>query len=481
MVRKHSNVLVIMSDEHNAGFLGCAGHPLVRTPCLDALAASGTRFVNAVTNSPICVPARASFATGRYVHEIGAWDNAHAYDGRVPGWGRRLQQNGIRVDSIGKLHYRNEADPTGFDRQIEPMHISKSGGQVWGSLREPLPTLSGPQMMYRAIGPGESGYNRYDRRIVDHAAAWLAQEAASGPQRPWALFVGLVAPHFPLVVPQRYFDMYAGADIRRPRLHPDDGYVRHPWVQAMDDFFHIDREFDDTTRRRALAAYMGLCTFLDDCVGELLRALAATGLDRTTTVIYTSDHGDNAGVRGLWGKCNMYAESIAVPLIVAGPGVPAGRVCKTPASLVDIAATITDCLGLDADPAQRGASLLGLVESGDDAARLVFSEYHAIGSVSASYMVQDARWKYIHYVGMRPELFRLDDDPGEERDLAGDARHADTLESYARRLRAICDPGGTDRRAKADQAKLIARHGGREAVLNSIELGADAVPGGHTE
>ena len=101
------NVLFIMSDEHQQKASGCYGHSFVRTPAIDTLAAGGTRFTNAYTNSPICVPARASFATGRTVHEIGNWDTAHPYDGQIKGWGHALQQHGMNSLSICKLHYRN--------------------------------------------------------------------------------------------------------------------------------------------------------------------------------------------------------------------------------------------------------------------------------------------------------------------------------------------------------------------------------------
>ena len=114
---KAKNLLFIISDEHQARALSCAGHPVVRTPNIDRLAARGTRFTSAYTPCPICVPARASLATGRYVHEIGYWDNAMGYDGRVPGWGARMQAAGVRVESIGKLHYANGDLLTGFDRQ----------------------------------------------------------------------------------------------------------------------------------------------------------------------------------------------------------------------------------------------------------------------------------------------------------------------------------------------------------------------------
>jgi len=124
-----NNVLFIMADEHQQKASGCYGHSFVKTPNIDKLAASGTRFTNAYTNSPICVPARASFATGREVHETGYWDNALAYDGRIEGWGHAMQKAGMHCLSIGKLHYRGEEDPTGFDEQIVPLQHPEWQGQ----------------------------------------------------------------------------------------------------------------------------------------------------------------------------------------------------------------------------------------------------------------------------------------------------------------------------------------------------------------
>ena len=127
---KPTNLLFIMSDEHDPRYMGCSDHStwgsLMHTPVMDGLAARGTRFRSAYTTCPICVPARASFATGRYVHEIGYWDNAMGYDGRIRGWGHQLQDSGIPVESIGKLHYRKDEDPTGFDRQHNAMQIQSS-------------------------------------------------------------------------------------------------------------------------------------------------------------------------------------------------------------------------------------------------------------------------------------------------------------------------------------------------------------------
>jgi choline-sulfatase len=475
-----SNILFIMSDEHNPKMLGGAGNPMVRTPHLDALAARGTRFTCAYTNSPICVPARASFATGRYVHDIGYWDNAIAYDGRVPGWGHRLQATGHRVEAIGKLHYRNAEDPTGFDRQTEPMHIKDGIGQVWGSIRDPLPVKDGAQQMLTEIGPGESGYNRYDMRIADRACAWLHDQAPQPGHRPWVLYLGFVAPHFPLVVPQEYFDLYPLDRIEMPKLLPRDGYRHHPWIRAMDDFQHVDREFDDDTRRRAIAAYFGLCTFVDAQIGRVLAALAATGLEATTRVIYSSDHGDNVGARGLWGKSNLYEEAAGIPMIVAGPDVPAGRLATTPVTLVDAYQTILHGVGLAREAWQAdglpGQSMLELATAPDRPERIAFSEYHAVGAASGAFMLRKGRYKLIHYSGMRPELFDLEADPEETTDLADDPAHGAALADLDAELRMIVDPDDANRRALADQAALIERFGGREAALGQGTPGATPAP-----
>lgn len=473
------NVLVLLSDEHDPRVTGSAGHLLARTPNLDRLAARGTRFVNAYTPSPVCVPARASLATGRWVHEIGYWDNAMGYDGRVPGWGHSLQAVGIRVESIGKLHYRNATDPTGFACQHEPMHLAEGVGQVWGSVRDPLPETIGPSPLFGQLGPGESAYNRYDARSADRAIAWLDERAREPPGEPWVLFVGFVAPHFPLVVPQRYLDLYPPDAIPLPKLLPRDGYRDHPWVAA--NRRHCDHDAalgTDERRRLAIACYLGLVSFMDEQVGRVLDALERSCLAPATRVIYSSDHGDNLGARGTWNKCLMYRESTGVPLIVAGPGVPAGQVCRTHANLIDIAPTILESSGIDPSGSSDlpGRSLVDLASSPDDLERPGFSEYHAVGSPSGAFMLARGRFKYHHYVGYAPELFDLDTDPEEARDLAPDPGYAAVLREFEAELRGMLDPEAVDRRAKNDQNALIERFGGREQALKTGPPGATPAP-----
>lgn len=472
-----TNLLIIMSDEHQARAMGNAGHDLVRTPNLDALAARGTVFENAYTPSPICVPARAAFATGRFVHQTRLWDNAMPYTGQIPGWGHALQLAGVPVESIGKLHYRAQEDPAGFDVEHMPMMVANGVGMVWGSIRrEDQRIASNGRMLGNYIGPGESKYTEYDRSVVERTASWLKEKAASGDTRPWCLYVGMVAPHFPLVVPQEYYDLYPLDRLAEPKLSPATGYRRHPWVEKQNEHMDTESMFADPNERlRAIAAYYGLCTWLDHNVGVVLGALAAAGFAESTTVVYTSDHGDNLGARGLWGKSTLYQESTAVPLIVAGPGIAPHR-CRTPVSLLDLSVTIPRHFGVDFEVADGLCPLTEIAAAPDDPDREVFSEYHAVGAVSGGFMLRRGKWKYHYYVGFPPELFDLDADPQETCDLAGDPACADVLADMERRLRRICDPEEVDAQAFADQDALIESHGGREAAKSMGAQGATPPP-----
>jgi choline-sulfatase len=475
------NLLVLMSDEHNPKFLGAAGHPFIETPNLDALAARGTRFASAYTTCPICVPARAAFAVGRYVHEIGYWDNADAYDGAIPSWHHALRDAGHRVVSIGKLHFRGRpGDDHGFSEEIVPMHIVEGIGDVKGLIRDNIPKRKGGDKMARRAGPGESPYTAYDRDIAARAQVWLHEQAPKWRDRPWVLFVSFVLPHFPLTAPPHWFYRYWQQELPMPKLYDAESRPRHPYLDEYAHAVDYDTHFTCAADvKRALAGYSGLVSAMDENVGNVLRALRDAGLDSSTRVMYTSDHGDNVGARGLWGKSTLYEESVGVPLLLAGPDVPAGRVIQTPISQIDCAPTILEATGEPPRVGGRdlsGASLFALA-NGAMPARPVISEYHAIGSIAAAYMLRFDRFKYCHYVAYRPQLFDLAQDPEELVDLADDPRYAAVIAEGERRLRAALDPEATDARAKRRQAELLARFGGREKALARGDLGFTPAPG----
>ncbi|HEV7719289.1 MAG TPA: sulfatase-like hydrolase/transferase [Arsenicitalea sp.] len=472
-----NNILVIMADEHARQVLGAYGNPIVQTPNLDRLAGEGTLFENAYCNDPICVPSRASFATGQYVHQTGHWDNARPYTGEQPSWGHRLQATGHRAVSVGKLHYRDPSDPTGFSEQILPLHILNGQGDASGLLRDSPRRAS--VKLAADVGRGDSTYLQYDRNIRDASIQWLRQAAETPADKPWALFVSFVCPHFPLIAPPEFYDRYPLDSLPFPTGRDIEN--DHPVIAAMRKNIPFDSHFRDETHiRQALAAYYGMVSFQDDNVGQLLSVLDETGLSKDTVIVYTADHGDNLGNRRLWGKSNMFEESAGIPILLKGPGVPQGKRVRTNVSLVDVFPTIVEAVGEKVHPDDAklpGRSLLQIAQEPDDADRTVFCEYHATAAITGLFMVRWDRYKYIHYEGYRPQLFDLESDPKEHHDLATDVAHADILREGARRLAAICDTAAATAEAFADQKKRIDALGGREAVSQMKGFGYTPAPG----
>ena len=462
------NFLVIISDEHRKDAMGCAGHPLVETPHLDRLAARGTRFSNAYTSSPMCVPTRAALACGDHVHRTGFWDSATPYDGSATTWMHRVRDAGHEMVSIGKLHFRNGEDDNGFSEEILPMHVLGGVGWMAALLREDPPAYGAAAELAADSGPGSSSYTDYDLAITAAATDWIG--ARQGSERPWAAFVSLVSPHFPLRAPQKFYDLYADADFDlEPQPLPD-----HPEIRNLARFFDYERHFTPETRRAAMAGYFGLTSFLDDCIGQILATLEESGQAEDTVILYLSDHGELLGDKGLWTKQVMYEASAGIPMILAGPGVPQGAVCNTATSIVDVAATALDVM-LDTpndnapDDNAPGLSLRQLAQNPDNADRTVLCEYHDGGSTTGAFMVRWGDWKYVYYPGLQPQLFNLADDPSEDHDLGTDVspRASAARTEGAARLAAICDADAVNRQCFADQAARIEALGGIDVCRNA--------------
>lgn len=463
------NVLFLFSDEHQRDALGCYGHPLVQTPHLDALARRGTRFSNAYTPSPVCVPARASLASGEYVHTTRCWGNAQAYQGEPQSWGHKLQAQGHRVDAIGKLHYRGKEYNNGFDEEILPLYIRNGQGWIKGLLRDHEAVIDCSHYATQ-IGPGDDSYTDYDLGVTRAACDWLKNKNNTGSGKPWALFVSWLRPHYPLTCPPAFYNLYPQETMDSARFTDIQQHAQHPVLQAIRKNFNYDNYFTESTRQIARASYYGLCSFLDAQIGQVIAALKASGQLDNTLIIYTSDHGDHNGDRSLWTKMTLYDESAAIPLIIAGQGIPQGKVTATLASLVDIYPSILSATGAEDDGKDRPGIALQTLAGQPDFDRAILSEYHDGGSPTGMFMLRNARWKYNYYPGYAPALYDMHYDPDELTDLGESDIHTDIRTQCHAQMLTLVDPEAANKRAFADQAARIESLGGIQAVLNSGEF-----------
>ena len=465
-----NNILFIMADEHNYNCINQLGNDFIITPNIDSLVKEGTTFTSAYTPSPLCVPARASLATGTYVHTNKYWDGAHAYDARIPGWQHVLRDNNVNVTSIGKLHYKDRTIDTGFTETIEPMHLKDGLGDLFGLLREEMPPKDACKRLSEELGRGDCEYLEYDRLITNKAIEWIRkQKKREKPDSPWVLFVSFVSPHYPLIAPPDFYDLYNNANL------PYDNYQNlsknklHSWVKGIRESWPYDDYMDEEKRKIAVQAYYGMCSFMDSNVGKLLTELKQCDIYDDTTIIYASDHGESLGNRGLWGKMTMYEDSASIPLIIKGPNFKKNWMCKTPVTLIDLYPTIFDILSLDHVASEAnidGESLRAIANKTYDKNRCVLSEYHGAGSYGGAFMLRMGDYKYIYYVGHQPEVFDIKSDPNEKRNLANDPSFRSLVDMLDNALRSIINPESVDEAARSDQKKMLKDVGGIDFVLN---------------
>jgi choline-sulfatase len=466
-----SNLLFILGESHSRPLLGAYGHPLIKTPNLDRLAARGAVFRNSYCASPICVPSRAAIATGMYPHESGYWENSIALDGRADTWMRRVRDYGYEVAGIGKFHFRNETDDNGYSEQIIPMHIVDGVGELIGLLRSTNdePVRGGLWDLYtKRSGVGEeTAYQKYDRSVTQHAIDWLGDRARQQNRARFALSVHYVSAHAPYTVPQELFDLYPLEDIEIPAGFDFVHRPEHPVNQHLRKILGQRESLSKDEVRKVIACYFATITHLDREIGKVLGALDDLGLSDSTRIIYTADHGFSAGQHFLFGLFNLYEPSVGVPLIISGPGVPAGREVMQIASHVDLYPTILDSFGID--PGTRAVHLSGRslfpALNGSEESVLGFAEYHALGTTTGSYILRDGDYKLLYHVSFPSQLFNLQNDPEEIHDLATDPEWTATLHSLEAKLRTIVDPEQADAKAKQDQKARVDQLGGKEKIL----------------
>ena len=459
---------------------GCYGHPMVKTPNLDQIADTGVKFENAYCASSLCCPSRAAMATGLYPHQTGYWDNALVFDGRHASWHGQLRDRGYSAVAIGKLHYLSQEIDQGFSDEIVTMHIVKGTGDLIGLLRatdEGVPVRPPFREMYNQSGEGTAPYQNYDRDVTAEAVKWLKNEAPKQ-DHPWVLLVSYASPHPPFSVPKRFFDMYPMEDVPMPVQWEGTTRPDHPALNHTRRLDWLEEPFSEELVRRTVAGYCGLVSHVDEQIGEVMAAAHNLGMTDDTRILYTSDHGEAAGNHGLLGKTTLYEHSLGVPLLMSGPGIPAGRSITEVVSHVDLYETILDSTGCPTgtpDHLRFGNSLWPMIED-TPMDRIGFAEVHVKSTKNAAFMVRDGDMKLIYHVGAPSQLFDLGKDPQETNDLAANPAYNDTLEKLQRELRRIVDPDAANVRAKADQLAHAFKHGGPQAIRGGQNIVASPPP-----
>jgi arylsulfatase A-like enzyme len=470
------NVLFVMCDQLRRDFVSCYGSSPLPTPNIDRLAASGVRFDNAYVQSGVCGPSRMSFYTGRYVSSHGATWNLVPLSAAEHTLGDYLQVAGRAATLAGKTHVLPDTEALArlgieiasergallreggfavvdrYDGHMPPG--SESGYSEW--LRERGYASADPWSDYVvSVDDGGRVASGWQMRNV-HLPARVAEEhsetaymtdlaldwiRARG-EAPWVLHLSYVKPHWPYVAPAPYHAKFRGGDVGAIRRGPQDGTVdEHPVVRAYREHDECVTFANEAVARHVRPAYMGLIAQLDHHLGRLHDALSDLGRLRDTLIVFTSDHGEFAGDRGLGEKELLYDEIIGVPLIVCDPDTRADATRGTSeqrfVEAIDIVPTILDALAIGgATHRIEGRSLLPMTRRIDGAPPrdAVYAELdygfrrarrvlgRSVGQCRAM-MVRTEEWKFVHWEGFRPQLFDLARDPHELRDLGADPAH----------------------------------------------------------
>ncbi len=455
--------LILMADQLAAAWLPAYGHPLVQTPHLDALARGATVFDAAYCPYPLCAPSRAAILTGRYASRLGVFDNAAELPAATPTVVHALRAAGFETAVAGKMHFIGPDQLHGFEQRLTTDIYPADLGWTpdWDRpLDQPLPWY---HTMESVLHPGvcaASMQTDYDEEVSFHAVRKLHELGRRRDGGPFLLFVSFSSPHDPWEIPARFWERYRREEIDDPAVPAIALQEADPHSRRLRAMSGVDRAaLTGDQIRHARHGYYAAISYLDERVGEVLGALRESGLEERTTVVFTADHGEQLGERGLWYKMSFFEPSVRVPLIVRVPGQSAGRRVAEPVSLLDLAPTILQLAGLPALEGD-GVSLAAAVNgSGPVPAEPVVAEYHAEGVQAPAAMIRAGRHKLI-VSGEDPDLlYDLHDDPLELHNLASDPEYAQTRRRLREQLFARLDFADIDRRVRASQREraLVAR------------------------
>jgi choline-sulfatase len=433
---KHPNILLIMADQMTAPVLPIYGHPVVKSPNLSALAERGVVFDSAYCNSPLCAPSRASLMTGQLPSRFGAYDNAAEFPASIPTFGHRLRQMGYYTGLCGKMHFVGPDQLHGFEERLTTDIYPADFGWTpdWEHAQQR------PSWYHNMLSIVQAGLCQttnqidYDEEVAFRADRKLYDLARGEEVRPFCLVVSFTHPHDPFAITQEYWDRYEHTAIELPAVAPIPLEKMDPHSRRLWHVCDLGRYRQTEERvRTARHAYYAMISYVDDKVGQLLRTLKATGFADNTIVIFSSDHGEMLGERGLWYKMNYFEWSARVPLIISAPGRFTPRRVASHVSLVDLVPTIVELAAGGALPDLEGLdgrSLAPHLHGVEDPLRTVVGEILFEGAIAPCFMIRRGRYKYIYSEPDPEQLYDLESDPHELVNLAGQPDHETVLRAF---------------------------------------------------
>jgi choline-sulfatase len=429
---KQPNFLFIMADQLSALALGAYGNPIAKTPHIQSLADNGVVFQNAYCNSPLCAPSRASMLTGRLPSQIKAYDNAADFSSSTPTFIHFLRHMGYRTCLAGKMHFTGPDQLHGFEERLTTDIYPADFGWTSDWERPVEDRFSWYHNMQSVTDAGvcvRSNQLDFDETVSHKAVRWIYDQARSDDSRPFCLTVSFTHPHDPYNITQKYWDLYDPEDIDRLYTDPIPFERLDAHSQRVARICNLDPTA--LTRSQVLnarRAYYGAVSYIDDSVGELMHTLSETGLADDTVIVFTSDHGDMLGDRGLWYKMTFFEWSARVPLIINAPDRFPKQTIHTNVSLLNLFPTLVDIGKNHTSPAfaegvNNGSLMPYLMGGKKPEATPVVAEYLAEGAVAPCFMVLKDRCKYIFSQTDPPLLFDLEKDPGERMNLVGNPEY----------------------------------------------------------
>ena len=443
---RQPDILMIMADQLSALALSAYGHPVVRTPHLDRLAARGVVFENAYCNFPLCAPSRASLMSGRLASRIGVYDNAAEFPASVPTMAHGLRALGYATCLAGKMHFVGPDQLHGFEERLTTDIYPADFGWTpnWDAPEERIDWWYHNMESVRQAGIAEATNQLdFDEEVAFQAERRLAEQVRARDGRPLFLCASFTHPHDPYAVPRAYWDRYRPDEIDLPAvpaLPPGSLDAHSRRLMRVCDM--PAAAITEADLRRARHAYYGEIAYVDERIGRLLEALERFGLRDDTVILVTADHGEMLGERGLWYKMHFFEWALRVPLILSAPGRFEPRPVRQPVSLVDLLPSLIELAGGAVDPTMQGdgRSLVPLATGSAVEPRPVLAEYTAEGALAPILMIRDGDLKLIWSEADPPLLFDLERDPHELRNLADDPAYAGRLEQLLDVLRASWKP-----------------------------------------